>query len=109
MRQQRSSNYAVFNGYGIGNHCLGSNMIMDYNANDCLTPTKKTNIDSGGSRFIRYINFAAGGTKCPGGTSSKLITVTVQWAEGRCGTSDPYCAESKLISCFTAYNVLPPL
>lgn len=113
MRQARSQYYDQFKTIALSPpappKCL-SDAGVSQQPSLGLTPIGNCSTPNVGKTFIRFISFNVNPNNCksPGGLDkSVLITVTVEWAEGYCDSSDPYCAKSQLVSCFTPYNILP--
>lgn len=112
MRQKRDSNWNTFNGHNSGSYCLDKDSTTLAAKNGDIqgcasgTSTSGQNVDP----FAREIDIEKNSNECliTGTTKATKVTVIVSWKDSKC--TDPlniFCHESKQISCFSDYRLIP--
>lgn len=112
VRQKRDSNWNAFNAYDSGSYCLDKDSSTLTEKNETIagcasgTGTSGQNVDP----FAREIDIEKNSNECliTGTTKATKVTVIVSWRDSKCA-DNVFCHESKLISCFTDYHLIPTL
>jgi type II secretory pathway pseudopilin PulG len=99
VRQQSETNWSLFALKSSGTYCLAqdSTDMGTTPVSDCATP----NISSNNINFIRKIIILASGSGC---SSGEKVSVIVSWSDGKCSSSNLYCHNVTLDSCFAQIN-----
>ncbi len=107
LSQLSKTNWATFNTYD-GTYCVGEDgQLGTSQAAICTFP----NLDN--ETLIRQVDFNKNDDSCSPGTGSikgTSVTVTVKWADGKCGLVNQersFCHNAQVRSCYTDINTLP--
>lgn len=112
MRKKRDSDINTFKTYGDNTgiyYCLGKDSVnLVLKGASCTSPNTIDN-------FIREVFIQKNSSSCPIPNSSPAayltkIIVSVFWSDSKCtDTSNLYCHKTESISCFSDFNLAPPL
>lgn len=87
------------------------NFLALNNVSYCLDQNSSTLTPRVGScgqnvgTYMREVTLTHNSPQC---SNVSEVMVTVSWTDGKCrDTSNPYCHNTKLVSCFSDYNFLP--
>lgn len=98
MRRIRDNNYVDFRNIPNATYCLDDGVMALPLPADC------TNANVPGN-FLRKVTITQGG--CAANIAN--VTVTVSWQDSKCSAANTFCHTSRLESCLSSVNPVPPL
>ncbi|RJQ37115.1 hypothetical protein C4559_03995 [Candidatus Microgenomates bacterium] len=97
VRKIRDNDWNAFAGFS-GKYCLSKG---SFNLGNSVAVCSQ-NVDL----FVREININPNSADCNSGTQTQ-VAVSVKWSDGKCPSTNIYCHEASLVSCFTDANLVP--